>query len=670
MAIGNRSTGATARRSKLITALAARAGGLLRWKAALAAVLTVTVLGVGSAAPAFAVTQPSIQFGFSDGGLTDASSSTTVQNGYPNELDVLSNVLGPSTGSFVRGAVHWVPTAVSGPDITGKYNGVILKSWQDGLTFLPEIHTSDSSSSSSCTPGDCYTDPLTCSGPGCGTSNFETAIENFVEYYAPGGTFAQNNPGFPGITRYEVWNEPNTPTGHIDTNSGDMPASEFVPIMEAESTALRIGASTSNPSHPSGWLSQLQIACCAFGNSGLSGYSYGLDYLKALVAQDPNIWSYISPTGAQPGVITTHQYYKNIPPSSCLSSGTPVQKCVQYLDTWRTYLNGITAAKNDALGITEGGYSAAAGSCADNQVSAAQQAQWDAYTIQYIQTDSNPLDVAFLSYYKAFDDTADSNYAANCKTEGNAPVVASGTIGDESWKPWAANLHLFAESSDTQAPTVTDTFTRSDTGSWGSADTGGAYTLGGTSSDFSVNGAKGIITQYPASAGTDTANLNAMTAIGSQNDSIDAVVSALPSSGNTETFILGARKAPSVNTYYQARYQVDSTGSVTITLRKVVGGTATTLGTPQAAACTFTANHLEHLTFNLIGASPTHLSASCYADTDGIDGGSTGSTPATAADSDTSGNLQTTGTNLIATTASSGTLPFTTKYDSLSISAP
>jgi hypothetical protein len=352
---------------------------------------------------------PVSQFGMSYGPLTDAAS--TGPDGYVAQLAAEASVTGSNTGSLFRGAFHWTPTSQAGPSFTSKYDPFITQAAADGITVLPEIHTS-------IVGGGGYIDPLTCTGPGCGTANFEAAVESIALRYGPNGTFTA--PGFTGITRYEVWNEPNTPTGHVNTNKGQMPPSEFVPILQAESAAL-VAAATQN-----GWLDKLQIACCAFGNSGISGYSYGLQYLKSLVAQTPAVWDYISPTGALPGVITTHQYFKPINPSTCVSTATGGQKCIQYLSTWHHYFTaqGQTAV---GLGITEGGYSGAdtPPSCNDaaRSTSQANQAAWDTWVVNYIH--SHPgFDFVFFAPYRVVDDGRSSD----CWQSALAPVMGGGAF--------------------------------------------------------------------------------------------------------------------------------------------------------------------------------------------------------------------------------------------------
>ena len=79
---------------------------------------------------------------------------------------------------------------------------------QRGLTWLPEIHESHSGH---------YTLPG--SSPG-GYSEWQQAITQIVQHYGPGGTYQQAHPSFPGITRFELWNEPNTPTGNANPSCG------------------------------------------------------------------------------------------------------------------------------------------------------------------------------------------------------------------------------------------------------------------------------------------------------------------------------------------------------------------------------------------------------------------------------------------------------------------
>ncbi len=383
------------------------------------AVLAACMLVV-LAAPAHAVAQPApvSQFGVSDGDLIDGGGWT--------ELSNVAKVLTPdgaANNSFFRGAFHWAPTQTAGPNWT-TYDAAVTNATADNLTVLPEIHTSIAG-------GGGYINPLTCTGPGCGEANFEAAVQSIAERYGPGGTYAQAHPGFPGITRYEVWNEPNTNTGSIAASqSDDSDPAQIDAILHAESVAL-VNAATAG-----GWLSQLQIACCAFGNPGNGNHAYSLAYFKTMIAVPGNtVWSDISPSGALPGVITVHMYYQSSDPSACKDTTgetTGAEKCPQFLeDYWAPYLHTTEGQPDVGMGITEGGYSGPLNCSASNTVTEQEQSDWNAWTINYYRSVPD-INMQFLAYYEAMDDDVSTDTGHSCWQPGLAPVTGTG-----AFKPWA-----------------------------------------------------------------------------------------------------------------------------------------------------------------------------------------------------------------------------------------
>jgi hypothetical protein len=120
---------------------------------------------------------------------------------------------------------------------------------------------------------------------------------------------------------------------------------------------------------------------------------------------------------------------------------------------------------------------------------------------------------------------------------------------------------------------VVDTFTRTVvSGGWGTADTGGAWTVqSGVAADFSVDGEKGVIAML-------TNELNFITQPKSFVD-VEVVATmwtSVPVSGADVTMSLLARFTD-VNNFYRARVNIGSDGFLDIGLSKTVAGVATNL---------------------------------------------------------------------------------------------
>lgn len=123
---------------------------------------------------------------------------------------------------------------------------------------------------------------------------------------------------------------------------------------------------------------------------------------------------------------------------------------------------------------------------------------------------------------------------------------------------------------------ASDTFTRSASSSWGTADVGGSWTnTGGSASDFSVTGTKGR-----HSVGTrDASRYSTLSAPGADIDQTVTVQSSALATGNSQYTGLVARWADASNSY-TARVAFTSTATVTLILQKRVAGVQTDIAGP------------------------------------------------------------------------------------------
>jgi len=147
------------------------------------------------------------------------------------------------------------------------------------------------------------------------------------------------------------------------------------------------------------------------------------------------------------------------------------------------------------------------------------------------------------------------------------------------------------------ADIITDTFARTSSNGWGTADTGNVWqNSGGTSADFQVTGGYG-------SHRLATANFSRRSFTDFTYTDFDAYVSMTPSATATGGFLSGGLTGRylSNDNLYTARLAFNSTGSTTLTIRKRVDATETELGTYTGP--TYTAGTYYRLRFQVSGST-------------------------------------------------------------------
>jgi hypothetical protein len=208
-------------------------------------------------------------------------------------------------------------------------------------------------------------------------------------------------------------------------------------------------------------------------------------------------------------------------------------------------------------------------------------------------------------------------------------------------------------------PIATDTFTRTVTRGWGSANTGGAWTVGGSPGDFSVNGSTGRIT---LSAGaTRMAHMLSVSAA-TTDILVTVATDKRPTGGNVFYYVLGRRTA--TNTEYRAKVRIAANGTVWVQPSKAVSNTLTVLG-PELQVPGLVANAGQPLAVRVqyLGTSPTVIRMRVW------DPASTEPTVWHASQSDSQAQLQTAGAiGLRAYLASNVTVaPVTVSWDNLTV---
>ncbi|KQR53536.1 hypothetical protein ASF88_01240 [Leifsonia sp. Leaf336] len=156
---------------------------------------------------------------------------------------------------------------------------------------------------------------------------------------------------------------------------------------------------------------------------------------------------------------------------------------------------------------------------------------------------------------------------------------------------------------------VSDDFSRTAAGGWGSAPVGGAYKVNSAAS-FSTAGGVGTMA-LPKSGSSLTANLSTVSAADvTTAATID--VPTIPASGNG--VYAGVQLRSAGGSYYQANIRVAKAGAVTLTIVRVNGSTAkqTTVGKEIRVATGLKAGSAVQLQFQATGSNPVHLQARAW----------------------------------------------------------
>ena len=154
-----------------------------------------------------------------------------------------------------------------------------------------------------------------------------------------------------------------------------------------------------------------------------------------------------------------------------------------------------------------------------------------------------------------------------------------------------------------------DAFGRTAASGWGAADTGGAWTVTGTAGNYAVGSGIGSMTLGAAGV-QRLAHLSGVSAPAADvrvKTSTDKVASG----GGMFLGIIG-RKAGADE--YRAKLKISSTGSASLYLTKLVGGTETTLQSITVPGLTVAAGAQLRLRMRVTGAAPAALQAKVWRD--------------------------------------------------------
>ncbi len=211
----------------------------------------------------------------------------------------------------------------------------------------------------------------------------------------------------------------------------------------------------------------------------------------------------------------------------------------------------------------------------------------------------------------------DSSVAVSAPTPQS---LGAQTYAFQSWSDAGADSHVVVASAassytanytaSTTQTYAADTFTRNVVNGWGSAETGGVYSLSGAVADFDVNGTTGTITH--AVGVTRAATLDA--AIARDVDLTLKIRTDKVASGDGMYIWLVGRRTANGQSEYRSRLRLLPNGSVLIRTMRVVGGVQTLLGSDvQVAGLTHPGTALR-ARVQWDGAAPTTIRMRVWAD--------------------------------------------------------
>ncbi|HSH79672.1 MAG TPA: FG-GAP-like repeat-containing protein [Herpetosiphonaceae bacterium] len=215
-----------------------------------------------------------------------------------------------------------------------------------------------------------------------------------------------------------------------------------------------------------------------------------------------------------------------------------------------------------------------------------------------------------------------SSGASPTPTSANTPTATL----TPTWTPTATSTATptnttGATSTPTKTPTNTptpvsatvvasDQFNRTVVNGWGSANTGGAYTLVGTSSNFSVNGTTGRM--VVPSAGVSRGAL--LPSVSAQDVDLTVRVQTDKLAAGSSLFAFVVARRVSAGNEYFGRLRLEPGGAVKLRASRVVAGTETLLGTETTGAgLTHQANSPLLVRLQVVGTNPTTLRMKVWA---------------------------------------------------------
>jgi PKD repeat protein len=153
-----------------------------------------------------------------------------------------------------------------------------------------------------------------------------------------------------------------------------------------------------------------------------------------------------------------------------------------------------------------------------------------------------------------------------------------------------------------------DTFARTVSSGWGTADLGGAWTRTGTATNFAVSNGVGTIKMPNSGSGPSVA----LGSVSSTSTDLTFTVAADKAATGGGIYLTGRPRLLASGDNYYGEAQLLSTGGVALSIGRVVGGTETVLQRQTVAGLTAGAGAQLNLRVQAFGTSPTTVRAKVW----------------------------------------------------------
>ncbi|MGY3317957.1 PKD repeat protein [Arthrobacter sp. TE12232] len=218
-------------------------------------------------------------------------------------------------------------------------------------------------------------------------------------------------------------------------------------------------------------------------------------------------------------------------------------------------------------------------------------------------------DGTVTGYAWDFGDASTGTGATASHTYANAgSYTVSLTVTDDDGATGTASRTVSVTAPASNTVVAADAFGRTVTGGFGTADTGGAWTVSGGSTSFAVNNGSGAVTLGAAGA-SRSGFLNSVSTA-AFDGTVTVSADKIADGGGMFASLLGRRAN---NNDYRAKVKVGSNGAVSLYLTRVINNAETTVAGPLAiAGLTMAANDPLMIRLSLTGTAPTALSAKVW----------------------------------------------------------
>ncbi len=232
------------------------------------------------------------------------------------------------------------------------------------------------------------------------------------------------------------------------------------------------------------------------------------------------------------------------------------------------------------------------------------------------------------------------------------------TVTDDDGATGSTSRSVTVSSPVTPALLATDSFTRTLTGGFGVADTGGAWTTAGRAADLTVGGGVGRIA-LPTAGAQNAAYLGSVSSSDTQVG-LALSVDRAATGGGVYVSVIGRRVGADD---YRTKLRFLSTGQVTVALARGAAGTETGLGSVVTLPGSYVPGQVLQVRLQVSGTGTTTLRSKVWAS------GAAEPSAWTVSATDTTASLQSAGSvGVLSYLSGSATnAPVVTSFDDLSV---